>query len=92
MQTQSQAKLANIIVEELDLDNVTAADIIPTARLFSLEDGGLGLDSIDALEIALAVNEQFGVEIRMDDDTNEDTLKAIFNSLESLDAYIKEQS
>jgi len=92
MQTQSQAKLANIIVEELDLDNVTAADIIPTARLFSLEDGGLGLDSIDALEIALAVNEQFGVEIRMDDDTNEDALKALFYSLESLDAYIKEQS
>jgi len=45
---------------------------------------GLGLDSIDALELAMAVDKKFGVRIRADDDQN----KHIFSSVRNLTAYV----
>jgi acyl carrier protein len=81
--TQSvfEAELAQLIVETLNLDQL-AAKIDPEAPLY---DEGLGLDSIDMLEIALVVSQRFGVKLRADEEGN----KEIFRSLRSLNAYIQ---
>ena len=65
-----EQKLAELIVEVLNLEDVTPDDIEPEDNLF---DDGLGLDSIDALEIAVAVSQNYGVHIKAEDeDTKED--------------------
>jgi acyl carrier protein len=74
--------LAQLIVETLNLD-VAAATIDPQAPLFG---EGLGLDSIDMLEIALAVSQTYGVKLRADDSNN----NQIFRSLASLSQYIQQ--
>ena len=79
-QTPFEAELAQLIVEAVNLDT-PAADIDPTAPLFN---EGLGLDSIDLLEIALAVSQRFGCELRSDDPEN----PSIFASLRNLAAHI----
>lgn len=84
-QSLDQAALARIIVDVLEIDDVPAEDIVPNAPLFGDENEGLGLDSIDALEIALAVSQNYGVELQADDENN----RQIFASLESLNAYIQ---
>jgi acyl carrier protein len=75
--------LAELIVETLNLD-VAAATIDPQAPLYG---EGLGLDSIDMLEIALAVSQTFGVKLRADDSDNH----RIFGSLASLSEHIQQQ-
>jgi len=80
-QSAQEADLARLIVKTLNLD-VPAADIDPQAPLYG---EGLGLDSIDMLEIALAVSQQFGVKLRADDKNN----AQIFSSLRSLNAFIQ---
>ncbi len=66
-QTPNEASLAELLVEALNLEDVTASGISPTAPLFGYENGSLGLDSIDALEIALAIQRKYGVELRSAD-------------------------
>ena len=56
--------LKELIVETLMLEDVTASEIEDDQPLFG---AGLGLDSIDALELALALKNQYGVEMRSDD-------------------------
>lgn len=86
-QTATEAELAGILVQALDLEDIEPAEIAPEARLFDLDDpDSLGLDSIDALEIALAIDQNFGVKLRADDENN----KAIFASLRTLSDYINE--
>jgi acyl carrier protein len=80
-QTAQEAKLAQLIVATLNLD-VSAAEIDPEAPLYG---EGLGLDSIDMLEISLVVSQQFGVKLRADDENN----VGIFSSLRSLNAFIQ---
>jgi acyl carrier protein len=80
-QTTEEQLLAELMVTTLLLQ-VTAADIEPEAPLFG---EGLGLDSIDALELALAVSRTYGVDLRSDDDRK----KRIFASLRSLCAHIE---
>lgn len=82
VQTAAEAELARLIVATLNLE-VTAAEIDPTAPLY---EEGLGLDSIDILEVALAVSKAFGVKLRGDDKNN----VAIFSSLRSLNGYIQQ--
>ena len=65
------------------LETVLAADIQPDAALFG-ED--LGLDSIDALEMALAISKRYGFQLRSDNEDN----KSIFASLRSLSAHIQQ--
>jgi len=77
-----EIELAQLIVATLNLE-VTATEIDPAAPLY---DEGLGLDSIDILEIALAVSKTFGVKLRSDDKNN----LTIFNSLRSLNQYIQQ--
>ena len=57
-QTEAERELAELLVESLNLDGITPSEIDPEAPLFNT---GLGLDSIDALELALAVSKAYGV-------------------------------
>lgn len=87
-QSEHESKLAQILVEVLDLEDVDPADIDPEAPLFgSAAANSLGLDSIDALEIALAVAQNYGVQIKADDENN----AAIFASLGALSAFVQAQ-
>lgn len=81
-QSAQEAELARLIVKTLNLD-VPAVEIDPQAPLYG---EGLGLDSIDMLELALAVSQQFGVKLRADDKNN----VQIFKSLRSLNTYIQQ--
>ncbi len=88
-QTEAEHKLAQIIVEALDLEDVSPEEIEPDAALFGGTDpNGLGLDSIDALEIALAVAQNYGVQLKSDDENN----RAVFKSLRSLTEFLNAQS
>ena len=60
-------EVAGLIVEALNLD-LTPADIDPDRALYG---EGLGLDSIDILEIALVVSKQYGVQLRADSEENQ---------------------
>lgn len=85
MSTQSPAEqeLAALIVDSLKLENVKPADIQPDSPLFG---GDLALDSIDALEIALAVSKRYGFQLRSDNTDN----RRIFSSLRALSAHIEQ--
>lgn len=79
--TEPELQLARLIVETLNLE-VDPASIDPEDRLYG---EGLGLDSIDMLEIALAVSKSYGVELRADDENN----TKIFRSLRSLAQHVQ---
>jgi len=81
-QTPAERELAELIVESLNLETVTAEQIEPEGALFG-ED--LGLDSIDALELALAVSRKYGVQLRADSPDN----RQIFASLRALSDHIQ---
>ncbi len=76
-------EVAALIVEALNLD-LAPAEIEPDAQLFG---DGLGLDSIDVLEIALVVSKRYGFQLKSD---NEDNAR-IFASLRALTAHIASQ-
>ncbi|MET0328163.1 MAG: phosphopantetheine-binding protein [Luteimonas sp.] len=82
-QTEAERALADLLVESLNLEDVQAADIDPEAPLFN---AGLGLDSIDALELALAISKRYGFQLRSDNDEN----RQIFASLRALSAHIEQ--
>ena len=73
-------EIAKDIIEALNL-GMPPSDISPDAPLYG---DGLGLDSIDILEIALVVSKKFGFQIKADNPDN----ASIFNSLNSLCEYI----
>jgi len=77
---QQEAELAHLIVTTLNLE-IAPSEIEPEAPLYG---EGLGLDSIDILEIALAISKEFGVRLRADDKNN----VRIFSSLRSLNRHI----
>lgn len=79
--TAQELELAQLIVTTLNLE-VRAVDIGPGAPLFG---DGLGLDSIDILEIALAISKAYGVRLRSDDQDN----VRIFASLRSLNEHVR---
>lgn len=83
-QTTDETALATLLVQALNLQDVKPAQISPTAPLFGFDHGSLGLDSIDALEIALAIQKQYGVELRSEDPGT----KSAFASLRELTAHI----
>ncbi len=78
---QLEDELKALIIDALMLDDVTAEEIDTDAPLFR---DGLGLDSIDALELAIAIHKKFGVKISADDEAN----RAIFRSVGSLAAHV----
>jgi acyl carrier protein len=80
--TAEELKLAQLIVASLNLE-MQAAEIDPTVPLYG---EGMGLDSIDILEVALAISKAYGVKLRSDDEYN----RKIFNSLRSLNEHIQQ--
>jgi acyl carrier protein len=81
--SNEERELAELIVTALNLESAPA-EIDPEAPLYG---EGLGLDSIDILEIALAVSKRYGVQIRSDDNDN----VRIFSSLRSLNEHVQQQ-
>ncbi len=75
-----ERELATVLVEALNLET-PAEQIDPTASLFG---DGLGLDSIDILEVALEVSQRYGFQLRSDDENNQ----KIFQNLRSLAAHV----
>ena len=82
-QTPAEHELAELIVQSLNIDWVKPEAIDPEAQLFG---GDLGLDSIDALELALAVSKRYGFQLRSDNPDN----RRIFTSLATLSAHIEQ--
>lgn len=78
-----EAELARLLVDALNLE-VTPDGIDATAALFG---DGLGLDSIDILEVALEVTHRYGFQLRSDDENNQ----RIFASLRSLAQHVAAQ-
>lgn len=81
-QSPAEHELAKLLVESLNLEDTDPAQIDPEAPLFG---DGLGLDSIDALELSLAISKTYGFQLRSDSDEN----RRIFGSLRSLSAHIE---
>jgi acyl carrier protein len=80
LQTDLQREVATLLVEALNLE-IAADAIDPQAPLYG---EGLGLDSIDILEVALVVSQRYGFQLRSDDEDN----VRIFRSLASLADHI----
>lgn len=82
-QTPAEQELAQLLVESLNIDWLQPAEIDPEAALFGSD---LGLDSIDALELALAVSKRYGFQLRSDNPDNQ----RIFASLRALSTHIEQ--
>lgn len=67
--------MAHLIVDALNLEDVNADEIEPDALLFS--EDGLGLDSIDALEIAVAIAERFDVHLSAEDEEDREVFETL---------------
>lgn len=83
MMNESQQRLAQHVITGLNLEDITPADIDPQAPLFG---EGLGLDSIDALELAVIVERSYGIRI-----PNMEVGKTAFASIAALDTFINSQ-
>ncbi len=81
-QTPLEHELAVLLVDSLNLE-VAAADVDPNAPLYG---EGLGLDSIDILEVALEVSRRYGFQLRSDDERNQQ----IFQSLRTLATHVEQ--
>ncbi|MCG7565695.1 phosphopantetheine-binding protein [Pseudoalteromonas sp. CnMc7-15] len=76
-------QLKQLIINSLDLEDVSVDDIDDSEPLFV---DGLGLDSIDALELGLAIKKEFNVKI----DANSEQTKAHFASINALAEFIEQ--
>ena len=82
--TDFQAEVAELIIETLNLD-IETDEIDPEDYLFG---EGLAMDSIDALELAMAITNKYGFKLRSDDANNH----KIFRSLRNLADYITQHA
>lgn len=80
-QTEQERELAELIVEALNLEDISAEEIEPEEPLFG---DGLGLDSIDALELALAITQKYSIQLKADDKD----MQEAFGNLRTLNEYI----
>ena len=76
-----ERELKELIIDALMLEDMAVDDIDDDEPLFV---EGLGLDSIDALELAMAIDKKYGVRIKADDEQN----KQIFSNVRSLAGYV----
>jgi acyl carrier protein len=81
MEMVSARALASLVVESLNLEDVDPEQIDLDAPLFG---EGLGLDSLDMLELSLAIQQRYGVKLKADDPQN----ASIFSSLRSLAVHV----
>ncbi len=87
METTTTALIEQLklqVISELNLADIQPADIDPSAPLFN--DGGLGLDSIDALELTVVLDKHYGIKV-----TDPADMKRAFFSLDTLAAFITER-
>jgi len=77
-----ELEVADLIVNSLALEDISASDIVADDALFN---EGLGLDSIDALELAMAISQKYGFQLKSDDSNN----AQIFSSLRNLAKHIE---
>lgn len=84
-QTNHERALAELIVEALNLEDLQPEEIQPDEPLFG---DGLGLDSIDALELALAISNTYSFQISSEDEG----VKEAFATLGKLSQYIRENA
>jgi acyl carrier protein len=84
-QSENEQELAVLIVEALNLEDIDPAEIDPEEPLFG---EGLALDSIDALELALAITQKYDVQLKADDAN----MQKAFGTLKTLNAYIEEHA
>jgi len=80
-----ELEVARLLVETLRLEEIQPEDIAPEEPLFG---DGLGLDSIDALELALAISKTYGVQLRSEDDKDN---QRVFASLRVLSQHIAQR-
>ena len=80
--TALKQQLKTVIVEDLSLEDVTPEDIADDAPLFG---EGLGLDSLDAVELVVLLQRHFGIQIK---DLKEG--RKIFENLDTLAEYVNE--
>ena len=83
--TELKNKIKQLIISSLDLEDITVDDIENDQPLFV---EGLGLDSIDALELGLAIKKEFNVKI----DANSEQTKAHFASVDALANFINQHT
>jgi len=76
-----EAEIKQLIIDTAKLDDAEVADVDADTPLFA---EGMGLDSIDALELAVAIRRRYGVRVQADDAQN----ARIFASVKSLAAYV----
>lgn len=76
--------IKTLIIDSLSLEDMTPDDIQDDAPLFTTDNGGLGLDSVDALELGLALQKKFG--FRMESDGS--ALREHFRSVNTLAAFV----
>jgi acyl carrier protein len=74
--SEIELKIKELIVSALELEDIRPADINSDEPLF---DGGLGLDSIDALELGLALHRAFGVRLDAEDETTREHFRSVSN-------------
>lgn len=75
-----KTKLKSLLIEELNLEDLTPEDIADDAPIFR---EGLGLDSLDAVEIVMLLKKHFGIELKSMDEA-----KPAFQSINSLAAFV----
>lgn len=78
-----ELKIKQLIISSLDLEDIAPEDIVTEEPLFA---GGLGLDSIDALELGIALQQAFGVVIDAEDESTSEH----FYSVKNLAAFVTE--
>ena len=78
-----EQEIKELIIESLDLEDISPADIVTDEPLF---EDGLGLDSIDALELGMALQAKFGVKINAEDENT----REYFRSVASLARFVSD--
>ena len=80
--TKLERELGNLLIESLNLEDIKLEDIDPEIALFN---EGLGLDSIDSLELGMSLSIKYGIQLRSDDPN----ISHVFSSLRSLAEYVE---
>ena len=80
--SQIEIEVAELIISDLNLEDTNVEDIDPDAELFNT---GLGLDSIDALELGMSLSMKYGFQLKSDDPE----IKKIFSSLRALARHVE---
>lgn len=83
MATDLRRKLKELLIERLKFEDMTPDDIPDDEPLFG---GGLGLDSIDALEIVVMLESEFGISVK-----NETSARDSFRSISTLAGYVEQK-